>query len=153
MTLSVSEVRKINDSLEMIDEDLSDMSILNELDMMGDEEGDEDLGAETNLDGAVDSEEQDEEQDDIVDDFLSTVIDMLEVEYEPDSAMNAVEDAISSLADEGSIEYPPASDVSNEEKARWIWNSIAKIRERLHDFGLEFDEADLAHYNIVKDVV
>lgn len=150
--MDISEVRKITRSLDLSEQAIQDVSALEydhfsemELEMPEYEEGtpNEELGGESGLDDAI----GDDESDDIIDDFLNNVIDLVAEDYEESSAVDAVTDAVSSLVDDGSIEDVPASIDSDEVKIQWVHNSLPKIKERLHAFGLEFDETELNHYD------
>ena len=144
--MDISETRKINKSLELSERALHEISALDKFmlaEMMSGEEGDsnEELGGEDDLDDATGND-----SGDIIEDFLDDVIELIAAEYEESSAIDAVEDAVSSLVDDGSIDDIPTSLDDDDVKAQWIFNSLPKIKERLHTFGLEFDETDLQHY-------
>lgn len=80
-----------------------------------------------------------DDQSDIVDKAIDGVISTLvNAGYEDDSAVEATFDAMEALLELGQIEDTPDLDVAEEQKNLWIKNSIPKIKEKLHDMGLEF---------------
>jgi len=149
--MRLNEAFKINNSLNKCMRATASTNLVVEMgmdtmmDYEPDEEGtdNEDLGLELGLDDAL----LDAEDSDMVDEFLNSVIDLVAQEYEEDSAIDAVDDAISSLVDDGSIDDIPSADEPDDVKSQWIFNSLAKIKDRLHDLGLEFDETDLEFYD------
>ena len=108
------------------------------------EEGDHnsELGAEFPLDDALDDTCGPPNNKDQVDDAILDIIDLLvRNDYEDDSAEEATYDAIASLIADEAIEDTPDLHAKDEIKAQWIHNSIPKIKERLHQLGVEYDES------------
>lgn len=103
-------------------------------------EGDSDLGAEFGLDDAFGNDDDDfEGQSDIVDDAIMRLIDEVAEEYEEESAVQAVYDAIEELISENAIADMPEDDATEDDKIRWIQNSIPRIRAKLQSFGIELE--------------
>lgn len=152
--MDISEAKKITRSLDLSEQAIQEVSALDfdhfglsemEMEMPEYEEGtpNDQLGKESGLDDAI----GDDESDDMIDDFLNSVINLVAQDYEESSAVDAVTDAVSSLVDDGSIGDIPDSLSPDENKVHWVHNSLPKIKERLHAFGLEFDETELDHYD------
>lgn len=136
------DFKKINRVLNENAMRLESFSFMEGLQMMGDEEGtpNDQLGAEFDLDQAL-ATSIEEEDPDAVDDALTGIMDMLvDADYTEESAEEAVFDAVATLVNDGSISDTPDASVGDAEKAEWILNSIPKIKARLKDLGLEFDE-------------
>lgn len=141
--VNVNEIHTMTDSLAVFDESLEEGGLLEQVDFHDEEGTDMDmLGAEQDLDDALDDEyEGYSDSDDLVDDKMNALIDAVAVEYEDDDAFQAVFDAVDSLMKDGSIEDMPSREASPDEKARWAHNYMPKIRNRLRDFGVDFDDA------------
>jgi len=132
------------DRIRLTEEIMQEMEMEEPLDHNDpDEEGDpnDELGLERGMDTAVDDSD-----DDVLDDFINKIMDMVAVNYEDDSAEEAVYDAIAGLIDDSSIDDMPEKDSGDDVKMQWIWNSLPKIKERLHAMGIEYDPTDLQHY-------
>jgi hypothetical protein len=107
----------------------------------GDEQGtpNDELGDEFDLDDALSSGNADEA--DIIDDAIMDIMDMLvDNDYPEETAEEAVFDAIATLVNDGSISDTPEADASDDEKVNWKLTSIPKIKSRLKELGLQFDE-------------
>jgi hypothetical protein len=107
----------------------------------GDEQGtpNDELGDEFDLDDAMSAGNA--EEADIVDDAIMDIMDMLvDNDYPEETAEEAVFDAIATLVNDGSISDTPDADASDDEKVSWKLTSIPKIKSRLKELGLQFDE-------------
>jgi len=136
------DLKKVNQVLSENEKQLNSFSFMEGLEHMGSEEGtpNDELGNEFDLDQAL-ATSIDEEDPDAVDDAIADMMDMLvDADYTEESAEEAVFDAIATLVADGSIMDTPEADASDDDKAQWILNSIPKIKARLKDLGLEFDE-------------
>lgn len=146
---SIGEFAKLNELIEMFNDEVMGIRIVSEDDLFYDddyddeyddydaEEGDADLGKEDDIDDALNDDELID--GDICDDALMELIDEVAEEYEEESAVNAVYDAVASLVQDGIIDDVPGMSASNEEKALWVQNSIPKIRLRLQELGIELE--------------
>lgn len=135
-------LNKINQVLSENEKRLQSFTLMEGLQLAGDEEGtpNDQLGAEYDLDQAL-AQTLDEEDPDVVDDALGKLMDMLVAsDYTEESAEEAVFDAIATLINDGSISDTPDAMADDAEKAEWILNSVPKIKSRLKELGLEFDE-------------
>lgn len=160
-SISLSEFHKINESLDMFNDELEGINIVDDEyfdDLEGEEdededgedfdsdddddnvEGDTDLGIELSVDDALGNpNDEDAEDADVIDDALMLIIDEVAEEYEEESAVNAVYDAIDTLVADGSIEDIPTEADSDAEKAIWVQNSVPKVRARLLNLGIELE--------------
>lgn len=130
---------KINESLDKNLARLESFTFMEDLEI--DEFGapNEDLGTELDLDRALTRSDADEI--DIVDDAIMDVIDMLvDSDYPEETAEEAVFDALATLVNDGSILDTPDAEATDDEKVSWTLTSVPKLKSRLKELGLEFDE-------------
>lgn len=146
------DLKKINRALDSNQTRLESFTFMEELSddledndftptLGGDEEGtpNDELGDEFDLDDALSSGNADEA--DIIDDAIMDIMDMLvDNDYPEETAEEAVFDAIATLVNDGSISDTPEADASDDEKVSWKLSSIPKIKSRLKELGLQFDE-------------
>jgi hypothetical protein len=146
------DLKKINRALDSNQTRLESFTFMEELNddledndftptLGGDEEGtpNDELGDEFDLDDALSSGNADEA--DIIDDAIMDIMDMLvDNDYPEETAEEAVFDAIATLVNDGSISDTPEADASDDEKVSWKLTSIPKIKSRLKELGLQFDE-------------
>lgn len=132
-------LKKINRVLAENKTRLEAFSFMENSGWQGDEEGthNDELGDEFDLDQALD----DSEEPDMIDGALEDLMNMLvDADYTEEASEEAVFDAIATLVNDGSIMDTPEAIASDDEKAQWVLNAVPKIKSRLKELGLEFDE-------------
>lgn len=137
--MDVTEVHRVNESLSRFNEEIKQVSVMG----VNEEEGDLDQGAEGDIGDHLgdDSECGPADEMDIVDHSIADVIEMLiDAGYSDSDADDAVNDALSDLIDGGSIADTPDMDAEDGVKAAWVASAIPKVKTKLKELGLEFDE-------------
>lgn len=144
--VSISEIRKISETLEMFNESIKEIDLMTEkkADQAGDwklsepKVSEDALAHDPDLDGD-DSECGPADQSDLIDEALEGVISTLtEAGYDDDSAESATFDALEFLIDDGILTDTPDMDDAVESKNKWVSNSVPKIVEKLKEMGLDF---------------
>lgn len=143
MELDISDIRKITESLNRMNEEINRMDANNGKDLDEEfEEGDSDYGQEDSLDGAIDDEDDEcgpVDGGDVIDDALEAMMKVLvDAGYDEDSAESATFDALEALMTDGHLEDMPDISDPAENKAQWVANAMPLVRSQLKEMGLDF---------------